>query len=245
VVTMGSGGSVLVTGDPPPLVVPAVPVRDGDPCGAGDRFAVSLAAALGSGRILADAVVAATQAASAHVAGASSPLPGGGGSVDAIGATGRAEVLGLVGRARARGMTVAVAGGCFDVLHAGHIALLAAASSLADVLVVVVNSDRSVRRLKGAGRPVVPEADRLAVLASLGVVHAVTVFDEATPVTVLEELQPDVFVKGGDYAHSPLAEETLLASWGGQAVVVPYLDGRSTTGLLRATGMSRAVTPAP
>jgi D-beta-D-heptose 7-phosphate kinase / D-beta-D-heptose 1-phosphate adenosyltransferase len=117
-------------------------------------------------------------------------------------------------------------------VHAGHIATLAAARRLGDCLIVCLNSDASVRRLKGPGRPLVGEADRASVLAALEFVDAVVVFDEHTPEAALDRLRPDVFAKGGDHALSDLPEAALLASWGGQAVVLPYLPGRSTTRLV-------------
>jgi rfaE bifunctional protein nucleotidyltransferase chain/domain/rfaE bifunctional protein kinase chain/domain len=138
-----------------------------------------------------------------------------------------------VAAVRARGGTVVATGGCFDLLHAGHVAYLEAARSLGDCLVVCLNSDASTRRLKGAGRPLVPQHDRAAVLRSLSCVDAVAIFDEDTPLAILDRLRPDVFAKGGDYALSDLPEADLLASWGGQAVVLPYLDGRSTTALMK------------
>ena len=110
---------------------------------------------------------------------------------------------------------------------------LADARALGDCLVVCLNSDASVRRLKGAGRPVVGEADRRAVLLGLASVDAVAVFDEDTPERVLGELRPDLWVKGGDYAVADLPEADLLTRWGGRAVVLPYLDGRSTSAMIR------------
>jgi rfaE bifunctional protein nucleotidyltransferase chain/domain len=98
--------------------------------------------------------------------------------------------------------------------------------------VVCLNSDDSVRRLKGPGRPLVPQSDRARVLAALEPVDAVVVFDEDTPSDVLGRLRPDVWVKGGDYTGAELPEASLLHEWGGQSVVVPYLDGRSTTRLV-------------
>ena len=112
------------------------------------------------------------------------------------------------------------------------------ALGLGDCLIVCLNSDASVRRLKGPGRPRAPVADRTAVLLALECVDAVAVFEEDTPVEVLERLRPHVFVKGGDYAGADLPESRVLAGWGGQAVVVPYLEGRSTTQLL-AGGLVR------
>ncbi len=151
----------------------------------------------------------------------------------AAGGTGVAAAEEVVRRVRAQGGTVVAAGGCFDLLHAGHVATLRAARALGDCLIVCLNSDASIRQLKGPDRPLIPEADRAAVLEALGCVDAVVVFDERTPEAVLGRLRPDVFAKGGDYALGDLPEAALLASWGGQAVVLPYLEGRSTTRLLK------------
>jgi D-beta-D-heptose 7-phosphate kinase / D-beta-D-heptose 1-phosphate adenosyltransferase len=143
------------------------------------------------------------------------------------------RALALIAGVRARGGTVVATGGCFDLLHAGHVATLRAARALGDCLVVCLNSDGSVRRLKGLERPLVPQADRVAVLEALGCVDAVVPFDERTPEAVLQRLRPDVFAKGGDYALAHLPEAALLATWGGQAVILPYLEGRSTTQLMK------------
>jgi D-beta-D-heptose 7-phosphate kinase / D-beta-D-heptose 1-phosphate adenosyltransferase len=153
------------------------------------------------------------------------PTPGGGSPID--------RALGLIAAVRAMGGTVVATGGCFDLLHAGHVATLRAARALGDCLVVCLNSDDSVRRLKGPERPLVPEADRVAVLEALGCVDVVVPFDERTPEAVLRRLRPDVFAKGGDYALTDLPEAALLSTWGGQAVVLPYLEGRSTTQLMK------------
>ncbi|NEC75515.1 D-glycero-beta-D-manno-heptose 1-phosphate adenylyltransferase, partial [Streptomyces rochei] len=138
----------------------------------------------------------------------------------------------LAARIRAQHGTVVAAGGCFDLLHAGHVGLLQAARRLGDCLVVCVNSDASVQRRKGEGRPVNPLADRVRVLRALACVDAVAVFDEDTPERLLGDLRPDVWVKGGDYAGADLPEAALLEEWGGQAVLLPYLDGRSSTALM-------------
>jgi rfaE bifunctional protein nucleotidyltransferase chain/domain len=133
---------------------------------------------------------------------------------------------------RRAGGTVVATGGCFDLLHAGHVRMLEQARALGDCLIVCLNSDDSVRRLKGADRPVVPETDRAAVLAALRCVDAVAVFEEDDPRAVLRELRPHVWAKGGDYAVSDLPEAETLAEWGGRAVVVPYVAGRSTSRLI-------------
>jgi rfaE bifunctional protein nucleotidyltransferase chain/domain/rfaE bifunctional protein kinase chain/domain len=236
-VTLGPGGALLAEGAGAPLVVPAPVATTGDPCGAGDRFSATAAGLLGDGALPSEAVAGAVAAATAFVAAggaatvhlspttpATSP-PDGGSPME--------RALGLVAVVRAMGGTVVATGGCFDLLHAGHVATLRAARALGDCLVVCLNSDDSVRRLKGPERPLVPEADRVAVLEALGCVDVVVPFDERTPEAVLRRLRPDVFAKGGDYALTDLPEAALLGTWSGQAVVLPYLEGRSTTRLLK------------
>jgi D-beta-D-heptose 7-phosphate kinase / D-beta-D-heptose 1-phosphate adenosyltransferase len=161
--------------------------------------------------------------------------------------SGRDEVGALVARVRAGGGTVVATGGCFDLLHAGHVATLQAARRLGDCLVVCLNSDASVAALKGPQRPLVNQADRARLLAALECVDAVVVFDERTPHAVLSWLRPDVWVKGGDYADGgvpSLPEAELVRRWGGQTVVVPYLAGRSTSRLVAAArGAKLAAAP--
>jgi rfaE bifunctional protein nucleotidyltransferase chain/domain len=138
----------------------------------------------------------------------------------------------LIRRVHTAGGTVVATGGCFDVLHAGHIASLEAARRLGDALVVLVNSDASVQRLKGADRPVNPVADRCRVLRSLRCVDAVEVFGADTPGELLDQLRPDIWVKGGDYDADALPEAPIVRSWGGRVIVVPLLPGRSTSAIL-------------
>ena len=147
------------------------------------------------------------------------------------------EAVDRAARIRRHGSVVVAAGGCFDVLHAGHVQLLEHARRLGDHLVVCLNGDRSVRRLKGAGRPLNPAADREAVLRSLACVDDVVVFDDDTPVAALERLRPHLFVKGADYQGAEMPEHAVLARWGGHVVTVPLVAGRSTTGLI-ATAVS-------
>jgi rfaE bifunctional protein nucleotidyltransferase chain/domain len=135
---------------------------------------------------------------------------------------------------RAAGGTVVATGGCFDLLHAGHVRTLQGARALGDCLIVLLNSDDSVRRLKGDGRPLVTAAERAEVLAALASVDAVMVFDEDTPETALARLRPDIWVKGGDYVAEDLPETAVLAEWGARTVTVPYYPGRSTTRLAGA-----------
>jgi D-beta-D-heptose 7-phosphate kinase/D-beta-D-heptose 1-phosphate adenosyltransferase len=230
-VTQGKRGALLASGGAHPLVVPAEPLMSGDACGAGDRFATAALTALAAGAIPSEAVIAAVAAATAFVAA------GGAGGLrllpderDAAQTT--RSAFDVAAAVRSRGGTVVATSGCFDLLHAGHVSGLRAARALGDWLVVCLNSDASVRRLKGAERPLIPELDRAEVLRGLACVDEVVVFDDDTPVGVLEQLRPHVFVKGGDYGGDTLAEADVLSRWGGQAVIVPYLEGRSTTRLL-------------
>ena len=231
-VTLSGRGALLVSGEGAPSVVPAPDVPCPDPCGAGDRFAATAAGLLADGALPSEAVAGAVAAASAFVAagGAASvrvgrPSPAGGPVAETV-----EQVL---ARVRAAGGTVVATGGCFDLLHAGHVTVLQQARALGDCLVVLLNSDASVRRLKGPTRPLQSQADRTTLLRALGSVDAVVVFDEDTPVEALERLRPDVWAKGGDYALADLPEAPVLASWGGQAVVLPYLTGKSTTSLIQ------------
>lgn len=247
-ITLGARGALLVGGDGTPLAVPARRVGAGDPCGAGDRFATRAAGLLSGGALPSEAVSEAVAAASAFVAagGASTwphrPAPPRPVGADA-GAPGahpsRRAAQRVAEAVRAYGGTVVATGGCFDLLHAGHVRMLSAARALGDCLIVCLNSDDSVRRLKGPDRPLVPAADRAAVLAGLACVDAVALFTEDTPEQILEELRPDVWTKGADYAVEDLPEARLLERWGGQAVVLPYLPGRSTTTMLQQA-LSRA-----
>jgi len=143
----------------------------------------------------------------------------------------RAELLRLLGRPR--GERIAFTNGCFDVLHRGHVEYLAYARSLADRLVVAVNSDDSVRRLKGPTRPLNPVEDRAVVLAALESVDYVTVFDEDTPLELISKLLPDVLVKGADYRVDQVVGASQVTAAGGEVVLAPLVPGRSTTDLIR------------
>jgi rfaE bifunctional protein nucleotidyltransferase chain/domain len=124
--------------------------------------------------------------------------------------------------------------GVFDVLHRGHVIYLAAARALGVSLLVGVNSDTSARKLgKGPDRPLNSEGDRLLVLAGLESVSYVTLFDEVTPCELIERCRPDIYVKGGDYDIESLAETRLVRGWGGRATAIPFIEGYSTTALVR------------
>jgi D-beta-D-heptose 7-phosphate kinase/D-beta-D-heptose 1-phosphate adenosyltransferase len=121
--------------------------------------------------------------------------------------------------------------GCFDLLHAGHVQLLESARACGEILVVGLNGDRSVRELKGAGRPFVPEAERAETLLALEAVDRVVVYDEATPLATILALRPDVLVKGADWAEDAIVGRAEIEGWGGRVVRVELVPGRSTTAL--------------
>jgi D-beta-D-heptose 7-phosphate kinase/D-beta-D-heptose 1-phosphate adenosyltransferase len=142
------------------------------------------------------------------------------------------ELLALRRRWKAEGCSVALTNGCFDLLHAGHVALLEAARAQAERLIVAINSDASVRRLKGAGRPLLPQQERAEALAALESVDEVVVYDEDTPAELIAVLLPDVLVKGADWAEDAIVGRPLVEAAGGRVVRVPLLPGRSSSGLL-------------
>ncbi|QUH05831.1 bifunctional heptose 7-phosphate kinase/heptose 1-phosphate adenyltransferase [Saccharopolyspora erythraea] len=251
-VTLGGEGAMLV---PPhrgqPFPVPrARSVRpSADVCGAGDSFAVAVALALAEGSERPDAVSAAVDTASRFVAdGGASHLAtrqedevAGAATAgrNAPEAGGGCNALDVAADVRRGGGRLVATGGCFDLLHPGHVRLLQRARELGDALVVCMNSDDSVRRLKGPARPVVGEADRRHLLETLEPVDAVAVFDESSPSALLDELRPDVWVTGGDCDLDSLPEAGVVHRHGGRTVFVPLVEGYSTTRLL--SGLTAAV----
>ena len=143
---------------------------------------------------------------------------------------------------RLENKTVIFTNGCFDILHAGHVRYLTAARALGDILIVGLNSDASVRKLKGKGRPVNPAPDRAEVLAGLRAVDHVVVFDEDTAEELVRRLQPDIYVKGGDYSLDRLPESAIVAAYGGRTVLVPMVEGRSTTNVIQRLQQTGAAT---
>jgi rfaE bifunctional protein nucleotidyltransferase chain/domain/rfaE bifunctional protein kinase chain/domain len=254
-VTLGARGARLFLRDAPRCHVP-VPVVDAagsarpDVCGAGDRFAVAAAVALADGHDARAAVVLAVEAAARFVAaggaaGVSTPAPSalGGSPVSAAGVSdgmSATDVVGLAQRWRAEGRTVVATGGCFDLLHTGHVKLLRHARQLGDALIVLINSDESVRALKGRDRPIMSAEDRARILAALGCVDAVGVFDDLTPERLLEQLGPDVWVKGGDYAIADLPEADVVQRHGGEVVIVPTIAGYSSSQLIATARSDRS-----
>lgn len=259
-VTLGERGALLSIGDGVPFVAPAPETDAGsraDTCGAGDSFAATAAHVLRGGGLVTEAVTEAVRYASAFVAaGGAASVAGatvGRGSTPcrpvpdtrtatADGVSGDDGPWEVVRRVRERGGRVVATGGCFDLLHAGHVSMLRQARRLGDCLVVCINSDASVRALKGPDRPVVPASDRARVLAALECVDAVAVFDELTPVELLDRLRPDVWVKGADYSGGDLVEADVVRGHGGEVVLLPYLDGRSTSRLVARVRQTASTT---
>lgn len=238
-VTLGSRGAMLATesGAGTYIPVPAAISGRSDACGAGDRFAVAATLALADGKEQRAAVAAAVEAASRFVASGgavavSQPAALGARGGDSAALTG--DIAEVRDRLRRRGGTLVATGGCFDLLHTGHVRLLHQARQLGDALVVLLNSDASVRRLKGPRRPVMAAEDRARVLSALACVDAVVIFDESSPERALEQLWPDVWVKGGDYTERDLPEAEVIRRHGGEVVLVPTVAGYSSSNLIAA-----------
>jgi D-beta-D-heptose 7-phosphate kinase/D-beta-D-heptose 1-phosphate adenosyltransferase len=145
----------------------------------------------------------------------------------------RDQAAALAASLRAAGKTVVFRNGVFDLLHPGHVRYLQAARQLGDALIVAINSDRSVRAIKGPERPITPEAERAEILEALSCVDAVTVFDEDTPLAVITAIQPDVLVKGADWAEDAIVGREVVESRGGRVMRVPIEQGHSTTEIVR------------
>ena len=146
--------------------------------------------------------------------------------------TPRNELKATVERLKREGKKVVFTNGCFDILHAGHTRYLREARKMGDALILALNSDSSVRSIKGPMRPIVPEAERAEVVASLDSVDYVTVFDELTPLELIEFLRPDVIVKGGDWAEKDIVGAETVRKWGGRVAIMPMIEGASTTNII-------------
>jgi rfaE bifunctional protein nucleotidyltransferase chain/domain len=144
----------------------------------------------------------------------------------------RAEVVTIAKNLKAAGKTIVFTNGCFDILHAGHVRYLAGARVLGDCLIVGLNSDQSVRTLKGPTRPVNNQDDRAEVLSALAAVDYVVIFEEATAENLVADIKPDIYAKGGDYAVEKLPESKIVAAQGGRTVLVPEVPGRSSSNII-------------
>jgi len=241
-VTLGEHGLLLAPADGAPQHIPARAREVFDVTGAGDTVAAVLAAGLGAGadlgqmarlaNVAAGVVVRRVGVAPVSLSDIENEL--GAGEARAPAAVVDADRAAEIGRhLRGSGRRLVMTNGCFDLLHAGHTACLADARALGDRLMVAVNDDDSVRRLKGAGRPVMPLQQRMQVLAALGCVDWVVPFSEDTPERLIGQVGPLVLAKGGDYRPEEVAGGESVERMGGRVAILPYREGWSTSGLLR------------
>jgi D-beta-D-heptose 7-phosphate kinase/D-beta-D-heptose 1-phosphate adenosyltransferase len=241
IATLGENGIALVRPGKR-FITPAMARQVFDVSGAGDTVIAVLALCLASG-LRAETAVGVANIAAGVVVGKAGTMPVEKHELLAALApeialhgedkvVSREELVQRVALWKANGERVAFTNGCFDLLHIGHITVLEQARRFADRLIVAINSDASVRVLKGAGRPVVGERERARVLAALAAVDAVVVFGEATPLEVIVATRPDVIVKGGDYGVDTVVGASEVLAWGGQVKIVPLVEGYSTTRLI-------------
>lgn len=260
VISCAGDGVVVLGGASPELVHLSAQAREvADVSGAGDTLVAVIALGLAAGLPLLRAVEIANMAAGAVCArvGTASLTP-----TELLALTGTAEgshpghrsgkVLADAHEAAeigagyaTEGRRLVFANGCFDLLHAGHIHLLQEARSLGDALMVALNSDASIRRLKGAGRPAQSEDDRCEIMAALACVDFVVLFDEDTPLDLIKTVRPAVLVKGDDYSLEAVVGASEVASWGGSVALVPLLPGRSTTRILGSGPLVGGPAPSP
>ncbi len=144
----------------------------------------------------------------------------------------RKELLKIIKNLKSKGKRIVFTNGCFDLLHLGHVRYLEEAKSLGDILVVAVNGDSSVRKLKGSKRPILPEADRTEILSGLGCVDYITTFNESDPLKLITSLKPDLLVKGGDWAREQIVGREVVENSGGELLIIPFVKGSSTTNVI-------------
>ncbi|MFZ5564248.1 MAG: bifunctional D-glycero-beta-D-manno-heptose-7-phosphate kinase/D-glycero-beta-D-manno-heptose 1-phosphate adenylyltransferase HldE [Thermodesulfobacteriota bacterium] len=247
-VTRGRKGMSLFGRAVPPVHIPTEAREVFDVSGAGDTAIATAAAAFGSGMAMSDAAVLANCAAGivvqkvgtcpvtrVELEAALRSRQGAG--VSKLFAT--ADATKMIALWKAEKKRVVFTNGCFDLLHTGHVKLLHAAAAEGDKLVVGLNSDDSVRRLKGSLRPVLPEQERAALLGAIGCVDMVVIFSQDTPLDLISEIRPDVLVKGGDYTPDTVVGRDLVESYGGRVALVPLKDGMSTTRIIDAVYQKR------
>jgi D-beta-D-heptose 7-phosphate kinase/D-beta-D-heptose 1-phosphate adenosyltransferase len=249
-VTRGAKGITVYAQDGSVADVPVTisPAEVIDVTGAGDTVTAAMTVALIAGAALQEAAVIGNAAAGVAVkqegvVTVSLPqleaaLFGGSGPAKL---KTREELRGIVQRLREEGRRVVWTNGCFDILHVGHITYLQRAAALGDVLVVGLNSDASVRAVKGANRPIIPETDRAVVLSALECVGYVTIFSEPSPLAVIQDLKPDVYAKGGDYSIDTIVqpERRAVEAYGGEIAIIPGIEGRSTTNIVARIAQER------
>ena len=236
-ITLDTEGAVLVERGRPAYRTYADPASHSRAAGAGDTFATALALALAAGADMPSAAELASAAAAVAV-GKDGTTPcsaaelrrsvaGGAKHVSDVG-----RLLALLDAEREQGRRIVFTNGCFDILHRGHITYLSRAKALGDILVVGVNSDASVRRLKGSDRPINPLEDRVEVLGALSCVDRTVAFDDDTPIELVRAIRPDLYVKGGDYVREELPEADVVEAQGGEVRILPFIEDRSTTGVI-------------
>lgn len=142
------------------------------------------------------------------------------------------KLLDIVSELKKQNKTIVTTNGCFDIIHAGHVRYLKHAKKLGDVLIMCLNSDASVQRLKGPTRPLNHQDDRAEVMAALESINYVVIFEEDTPVDILAKIKPDIHVKGGDYSEDTLPETKVIKEGGGKIQFIPFVEGRSTTNII-------------
>ncbi|MFO0593125.1 MAG: D-glycero-beta-D-manno-heptose 1-phosphate adenylyltransferase [Polyangiaceae bacterium] len=236
-VTLDTEGAIFFERGREPFRTFAKPAEHARAAGAGDTFGAALSLALAAGADLPTAaeiasaaaaiVVAKDGTATASLAEVAARIEG----VDKLAAS-AADLAPHLEAYRRKGARVVLTSGCFDILHRGHVTYLSAAKALGDVLIVGLNTDAGVRRLKGDCRPINPLPDRAAVLAGLSCVDRVVAFDEDTPEALVTAVRPHIFVKGGDYTRASLPEARAVEAAGGEVRILPFIDDRSTTSLI-------------
>ena len=239
-VTRGKDGMSLFVRKERPAHIPAVPREVFDITGAGDTVIATLALAVAAGANVKNAAILANAAASGVVSKIGTApcyreeleeaLEGHEPIIRKIKL--RKEISTIVNNLKNQGAKVVFTNGCFDILHLGHVRYLREAKKMGDILIVGLNSDDSVRVLKGRERPYVSEMERAEILASLECVDYVTIFSENRPDSLIRIIRPDIHVKGGDYRLSQLPERKMVESLGGKVVVIPPIEGRSTTNIV-------------
>ncbi len=242
-VTRGDQGMTLVNAQGLVMHVPAQAVEVFDVSGAGDTVIATLAASFAAGASMRQAAELANLAAGVVVGRLGTATVYRTDITSAL-YQHRAVALqqkilplqhayALVDRWRREGKTVGFTNGCFDIMHAGHISLLTDAAQRCDRLVVGLNTDASVRRLKGATRPVNEEQDRAHVLAAMEAIDAVVLFDDDTPLELIKALKPDILMKGADYTREQVVGHDIVEATGGRVELIPLKDGYSTTGIIK------------
>jgi len=144
----------------------------------------------------------------------------------------RKELLRIIKNLKAKGKRIVFTNGCFDLLHLGHVRYLEEAKALGDILVVGVNSDSSVRKLKGPKRPILPERERTEILSGLGCVDYITIFNEADPLILIDSLKPNLLVKGGDWTREQIVGREVVERSGGELIIIPFVKGASTSNVI-------------